>query len=130
MIRLRAAAIAFMAVLICTGCDRWPPDRPEWVPASAVFVTAPKGGYWQFCQLDSSGQCECTIYLHDGRIVYDEVFLPYKGGAPTAADLIISPNNARSDVVKLVNGQLLLPESRYELIKNSLDSHHRKDQRP
>lgn len=125
MIRLRAADIAlmaFMAVLIWTGCKRWPPDRPEWVPASSVFVSAPKGGYWQFCKLDGSGQCRCTIYLYDGRIVYDEAFLPYEGNPPTATQLVISPEGT-GDTVKLVNGQLLLPESKYELVKGYWDSY-------
>ncbi|MCZ2076115.1 MAG: hypothetical protein LC130_14080 [Bryobacterales bacterium] len=119
MIWPETAFTAMMAVLICAGCGRIP-ARPERVPVSAVFVPAAKGGYWHDCRLDASGQCTCTIYLRDGRVVYDELFLPYEGSPPTAPQLIISTEGT-GDTVKLANGQLLLPKSEYEMRKRYWD---------
>jgi len=119
MMRSEVAAIVTMVILICAACSRTP-GRPEAVPASAVFVPAAKGGYWHACRLDASGQCKCTIYLTDGRIVYHDFFLPYEGSPPTETQLVVS-SDGTGDTVKLANGQLLLPKSEYEMRKRYWD---------
>lgn len=111
------APVVMTLLVAMTGCSR-APVRPQGVPTSSVFVPAAKGGYWHTCRLDQTDQeCRCTIYLGDGRIVYDEVFLPYEGSTPIEEkDLKITPDGT-GDTVKLANGRLLLPQSDYKKVK-------------
>jgi hypothetical protein len=114
-------SVAIIVLLALSGCSR-APRRPEGIPSSSIFVPAAKGGYWQTCRLDQTvGECRCTIYLGDGRVVYDEVFLPYNGGAQIEEkDLEITPEGT-GDTVKLANGRLLLPQSDFEKRKRYWD---------
>lgn len=112
---------SLLVLLVTAGCSTIP-GRPQNVPASAVYVPGVKGGYWQTCRIEqSSGECRCSIYLADGRNLYDEVFRPYEGAAPSEEeDLVITPEgNGRA--VKLANGTLLLPTSEYENEKRYWD---------
>lgn len=109
-------------LLLLAGCQQWPPERPENVPKSAVFVQSVKGGYWHSCGIDlTENICYCAIYHDDGRLIFNDVFLPYDGGAPvTENELNITPNG-KVDTIKLANGRLLLPKSRFEIVKHYWD---------
>ena len=53
-------------------------------------------------------------------MIYDEVFLPYDGGpAVQEAELKIArqPRECTPDYVELENGRLLLPQSRFDDLK-------------
>jgi len=109
-------------LLFLAGCQQWPPERPENVPKSAVFVQSVKRGYWHSCGIDQTENiCYCTIYLDDGRVVFNDIFLPYDGGGPVAEnDLKITPNGT-SDTIRLENGRLLLPKTRFKIVKRYWD---------
>ncbi len=72
----------------------------------------------------------CITYNRLGQRMYragkesdpDDVFLPYRGPAPTSeANLEIEPYRTRADVIHLKNGVFLLPRNQYETYRLYLD---------
>ena len=127
----KIAALIGIYLLGMVGCTRKDQPlfleyrRPANVPAEASLVDMPKGGVWQHCTFDPAVNTNrCQIYGWRGTVLYDEIFLPYDGGAAvSSADLMI-PRYAPTvgdDWICLKNGRILLPKSRFEDIKKFLD---------
>ena len=99
---------------------RWPPN----VPKEASLVNWGDGGLWQYCQYNKDVHADrCQIWNWGGGLLEDEIFLPYDGGALAITDELKIKNNGDtgSDRVLLVNGRILIPESRYRRVKQFLD---------
>ena len=117
-----AVALGF----VC-GCAQAPPrNRPGSVPTEAVFVNGGKlGGWWELCRLENAGETiYCRIWNRAGLIQYDDQFLPADGNAPpTAEELRISPapKFPGPDRIILTNRRVLLPKSRFDELKRSVD---------
>lgn len=113
-------AVVAVVLAILVGCGD-APVRPRSVPDSATWVHGPKGGNWQWCFIEPSGESRCSIISISGRIFFDEVFLPYDEGPKVqAVELTITPNGT-ADTVKLKNGRMLLPQSQFTQVKRYWD---------
>ncbi|MFZ3215490.1 MAG: hypothetical protein WA192_05450 [Candidatus Acidiferrales bacterium] len=147
-----AVAILFIAI---AGAFWWagtPPRHPSNVPSTAAYfpglalgLPAPKHGAWVSCWYDAGQSVDrCRIFSVDGVVIYEGVFVPYKGQvAVPQGDLLIdsqvmakaqeqvevnaaAPNStvklwAFVPLVFLRNGQILIPAQSYESGKRRLD---------
>lgn len=99
--------------------------RPANVPDDAALVDQPKGGLWQHCEAETAANTiRCQIYNWGGGLLYDEVFLPYDGGAAVLQVDLKIPRYAPlsgPDRICLQNGRILIPKSRYDEVKRHLD---------
>jgi hypothetical protein len=116
--------------LSLTACQH---PRPQNVPIDSVYVNGIKGdGWWQHCSYDGPRDVDyCQIYNWGGGIIWDEVFLPYDGGAAAKrSELIIDNQNrlAGPQYVCLKNGRILIPNSDFENQRRFLDRRTGKSQ--
>lgn len=125
-LHLRAVLVFTVLTLLfsCSSRDV-PPTRPANVPASATYVPGGKvGGWWQYCAIDDQHQTHCIVWNAVGLKLHDEVFLPYdQGVAVTEGEAEIASHweFPGDDRVRLKNGRVLLPRSRFEEVKRFLD---------
>jgi hypothetical protein len=120
-ILLSGAALLLSLVLI--GCQH---PRPQNVPIDSVYVNGANGdGWWQHCSYDATREVDyCQIYNWGGGIIWNEVSLPYDGGAAAKqSELLIDSKNrlAGPQYVCLKNGRILIPKSEFENQKRFLD---------
>lgn len=116
----RLALVVWLAAIGCGGVA-----RPEGVPQDATYVAGVKVGWWQDCRLETGESAvRCKVWNQRGLVLEDGYFLPYDGGPqPTATELKIDaePKFPGSDLVYLVDGRILLPESRFGKMKDFVD---------
>ncbi|WP_031497556.1 hypothetical protein [Bryobacter aggregatus] len=136
---MRCALLVILALLVLqsTGCSWFDQPmfleyrRPQNVPTDAVLVQLAKGGVWQKCNVASAtGKNRCQIFNWKGELLYDEIFLPYDQGPTIEFSDLRIPKYAAAvgpDWVCLENGRILLPESRFEQLKEFLDRTTPKD---
>jgi len=142
---LAAYAVVILAVGAIVGAYWWsnvPPSRPKGLMANSVWVWAPfvglpgpKRGVWIGCSKEGrKGPCLCQITDKDGRTEYAGPFLSYKGSVPES-DLAINAEETQAHrmeqgvfmnetlvpLVYLKNGDILIPEARYDHVKLLLD---------
>ncbi|MGH9529691.1 MAG: hypothetical protein ACRD2S_07220 [Terriglobales bacterium] len=101
------------------------PHRPKGVPTDATPVLALGDYNWTYCWLDEAENVNrCQIFNRNGEPLYDEVFLRYEGQGPVpAADLKIirEQNGGGVQWIRLENGVILIPKSRYDRIRQLID---------
>ncbi len=119
---LLVEALLFLTLYV-TGCRH---ARPQNVPIDSVYVNAAYGdGWWQHCSYDGTQDVDrCQIYNWGGGVIWDEVFLPYDGGAAARVpELLIDNKNrlAGPQYVCLTNGRILIPKSDFENQREYLD---------
>ena len=125
------AAVIMLLLTYALGCSTGPttPDRPTGVPASASYVPGGKvGGWWQYCIVNEHLQVHCTVWNRVGLVLHDEVFLPYdQRAAITQGELSIVSDweFPGDDRIRLKNGRILLPLSRFDDVKRFLDHVYR-----
>jgi len=135
--------VAVLAGIIAVGAFvLWwtarPPARPANVPLNGIYIE--KGlvpfklrstpGTWIGCWYDSTDRSDhCRITDENGKLEYEDIFLPYKGQAPILQNALIldsqhtghlwtgSDKGIRVPVICLINGQILLPKTDFEEIK-------------
>lgn len=115
---IRWGILAF-ATASFVGCGS--PPRPAGVPAGSTWVEGAKTGWWQQCSDLDAKITHCTIWNEGGEILLDEEFLPLDGGPPPPSDgLKLRGSGPCTGVyqVCLTNGRILLPQSRYDELKD------------
>jgi hypothetical protein len=126
----RLIALAIILVLAGCGLLRDQPifveeRRPGSVPPDATYVKGALGGWWQRCTSTSDAEVSCQIYnWKAGSSLYDEVFLPYDQQGPILqSDLTIKTESPLSgpDRIVLQNGRILIPMSRYAVVREFLN---------
>lgn len=123
----RRLVLAYVALSIAIlGCKTSLPRRRDNVPPDSVFVVGANVGWWERCSYDSKEDVNhCQIFNEGGKVLSDEVFLPYDGGkAAKDSELKIVSNSdiAGPQYVCLTNGRILIPKSHFENQKRALDS--------
>jgi hypothetical protein len=128
MANQRYELTAFLGIMTLTsilwleGCM---PSRPSNVPADSVYIVGADVGWWQRCSYDPKEDVDyCQIYNLGGRVLFDEVFLPYDGGKAAKEDelKIVSRSNLTGPYyVCLENGRILIPKSDFENQKRFID---------
>jgi hypothetical protein len=117
--------VSFLIGLLLAGCkESPPPDRPQGVLLDAVYVPGGKiGGWWQQCRHAGPAQAvHCRIWNGHGLLLEDDDFIPYDGGPPpTQNELKIESDSSTPQLITLTNKRILLPQSRYEELKDWLD---------
>ena len=82
-------------------------------------------GWWERCSYEPKEDVNhCQIFNAGGRVLWDEVFLPYDGGkAAKDSELkIVSDSDiAGPQYVCLTNGRILIPKSDFENQKRAID---------
>jgi hypothetical protein len=78
-----------VSIFVNIGCHRiYPPERPDGVPAEAVWAGGTDGGGWVYCSSPSLEFNECTIYDEEGHSPGPARYvLQQSGGAATPEQL-------------------------------------------
>jgi hypothetical protein len=101
------------------------PHRPDEVPKAAIPVLVMGGYDWAYCWVDKRENVDrCKIFNRGGDVLFDEIFLPYRGGKPVpAADLKIKRDQGVSggQWIELENGVILVPKSRHDRVREIID---------
>jgi hypothetical protein len=141
-----AGAAVILALAAIVGAYWWsniPPTRPKglaansvWLWAPNVGLPAPKRGVWISCSLDGRGRtCHCKTTDKDGHTLYEGPFLSYKRKPASEIDLAINIEETQQHrmdrgvfirgalvpLVYLKNGDILIPEAKYESVRRTLD---------
>jgi hypothetical protein len=115
------------------------PKRPPTLPANAIYIETgvvpfklrSTPGKWLGCWYDPTDQADhCKITDENGKLEYEDIFLPYKGQAPIPQNALIFDSQRtgnlwtgsyekgiRVPVIYLTDGQILLPKTDFEEIK-------------
>ena len=115
-----AAILTSLAGLLsfALSCEKWPPKRPANVPASAVFASGGKVGWWHYCELSTAeGQAHCTIWNMGGLVLQQGVFLPQDRRALTREEIKVIDNprwGDNAEFINLQNGRVLIPASDFD----------------
>lgn len=133
----RSPSVLIIGVVTCAmSCGRSEFTRPDDVPFGAVMVNGPKTVWWQNCRVGSGtgAAVVCQIWNARGQMLFNEPFLPYdEHGQLSAGELKIADVPVHGDKdqcvpgadhVCLTNGRTLLPQSRFGVLKRSLDKIH------
>jgi hypothetical protein len=127
---LGAVIILTAVVLLWEGRK---PRRPRTVSSNALYVlpnnvpfTLHKTGYWLDCWFDEHASGDrCKLVYENGTRSFEDVFLPCVGQTPRPQSELVfnarwtgeiwtrSPYGINTPVVRLQNGQVLLPQSFY-----------------
>lgn len=111
-----------LMIFVATACRR-AQQPPDGVPASAVFVPGPKGGWWQVCvpPEEMSLQVSCSVYNLHGETLYSESFVAVDQ-QPLPSNLAIDPtaNLVGPAWINLKGGRILFPGSRANELRRFL----------
>lgn len=111
-----------LATILLVNCGS--PRRPPNVPAQATWVEGAKTGWWQRCINTERQTTRCTVWNEGGEVLLDEPFLPIDGGpAPSTESLVLRGRGPGTGVyqVCLANGPILVPQSRFSELKESIE---------
>lgn len=121
------ALTVMLLLMFAWGCSTGAstPARPSGVPAQATYVPGGKvGGWWQHCVADEHLQAHCSVWNRVGLQLHDEVFLPYDGRPAITQDelsIVSDWEFPGDDRIRLTNGRILLPASRFDELKRLFD---------
>jgi hypothetical protein len=144
VIKLIAGSVA--GVVAIGGLFLWwagrPPARPANVPTNAIYIETgvvpfkvrSTPGTWVGCWYDSTDQADhCRLTDENGKLKYEDIFLPYEGQAPIQQTALIFDSQrtghlwtgsyekaVRVPVIYLTNGQILLPKAVFEEAKRKI----------
>ena len=122
------------------------PKRPPDISLAGIFIERGRAAFklsthgdWLDCWQDSrTGTDRCKLTEEDGSVEFEDTFVPYDGPNPIPASELkidsdktgtltfhVNPNDLAHDValpvIFLQNGQILLPQSRYQDGKEVVD---------
>jgi len=118
-----------------------PPARPANMPANGIYIETgivpfklrSTPGTWVGCWYDSTDHSDhCRITDENGKLKYEDIFLPYEGQAPILQSALIFDSRTghlwtgsyekgiRVPVIYLTDGQILLPKTDFEEIKRKV----------
>jgi hypothetical protein len=148
--------VVLLALLILrtAGVLWWvdrPKKRPNNVSLNALHIekvhvpfTFSEAGYWIDCWLDERENADrCKLTDLNGKIEFEDVFLPYEGQSPIPqSELIfdvrrvggswmwVGSSEISVPVIYLTNHQILLPRAAYQESKHAVDEWIRSGGRP
>jgi len=124
-LRATLGIVSIACYLMVGGCRTAGPARPGNAPPDSVYVVGAYVGWWERCSYEPKEDVNhCQIFNAGGRVLWDEVFLPYDGGkAAKDSELkIVSDSDiAGPQYVCLTNGRILIPKSDFENQKRAID---------
>ena len=135
------------AIVVIGGFGLWwvgrRPNRPTSLPANAVYLESgvvpfklrSTPGTWVGCWYELADQADrCRLTDENGKIEYEDIFLPYDGRAPVPESALIFDSHLtglqwtgsyekriRVPVIYLTNGRILLPRAIFEDAKRKVE---------
>lgn len=145
--RFRNTAVRVLLALGLVMVVLWqaglPPQRPNGVPANAIYLErgvvpfklSSTPGDWLYCWFDEGERLDrCKLTDEKGNLEFEDVFLTYEGQSALPQGRLVFDTRrtgrqwsgtyekgTRYPIIYLINGEILLPRSEYNKAKEAVD---------